>query len=110
MCDIYKELNAWQVGPSTHRLGALARRHLALYSVLRERRTDTDFWEFRPKHHMMVHCCENCVSNPKEGWNYRNESEIGTCANQSKHTNQAASETALIQRYRVTFEFEGSTP
>ena len=110
MRDIYEELKVWQVGPSTYRLGALARRHLALYSVLREARTHRDMWEFRPKHHMMLHCCECCVSNPKESWNYRDESEIGTCACQAKHTNQAATETALIPRYRVTFQFEGSTP
>ena len=52
----------------------------------------------------------SCVSNPKESWNYRDESEIGTCACQAKHTNQVATETALIPRYRVTFQFEGSTP
>ena len=106
MVGIYAELDKWEVGVSNMRLGALARKHLALYNALRQLQRDDDLWALIPKHHLLIHVCESATSNPKLSWNYRDESEIGDAADMAAGCNQSTVSTCMLERYRVTFELE----
>jgi len=81
--EIYKEMEGWN-DHSGARIAELARKHCILYSALGEEACrnsgDWMFWRMSPKHHMMIHLCEDqleATGNPRFHWCYRDESEIG---------------------------------
>ena len=62
---------------STHLLGLSARRNILLIAGLHELSVDKYMWHLYPKHHLLLHVCENVHSNPAVHWAYSDESEIG---------------------------------
>ena len=93
--ECYQEMEQWDPRTSPGRLGVLARRHLLLWATLQDIANDPLLWCFYPKHHMWLHCAEQCGAiNPRSEWNYSDESEIGAAtlaANKKVMCTQAVS-------------------
>ena len=73
----YKELEDCSPMTSPQRLGENARRHLLLWTVLKQECQDPLLWCLYPKHHLFLHTAEGAATNPRLEWNYGDESEIG---------------------------------
>jgi hypothetical protein len=60
-------------------------------------------WRLYPKFHLMIHLCES-GENPRDSWNYADESEIGVGATVAEDCHPNTMHRSLIKNYRV-FEF-----
>ena len=98
MQNIYDELYSWSSIASPARIARFGRCFNALFSDL-GKATVRDFpnlnyepYKFYPKNHLLIHCLEDQVGvmgNPKDHWNYQDESAIGDAATvaESSHPN-----------------------
>ena len=57
-------------------------------------------WRIYPKFHLFIHLCEQGY-NPKDTWNYSDESAIGDCARTTQLCHSRFSSTTIIQKHRV---------
>ena len=97
--------DAWDPVKSPPLLVRAARQHCLLYAELAKEAllicVFGTFWRVYPKHHLFLHCVEDCPGNPREFWNYFDESEIGAAAKLAAHMHPSTLPTALIERYRL---------
>ena len=93
----YVEMKQWS-DASTRRIAVFSQRHLLLYAELTRAG-----WVFYPKHHLFAHCGLNCLNNPLEEWNYKDEGEIGIAVKSGKDCNTLHLSRSLLRRYRQTF-------
>ena len=110
LCACYDEFRSWKEGGVSRAiLLGHARRHCLLYRELAKAAQASDpwtlFWKLYPKHHLFLHCADTDV-NPRLEWNYRDESEIGDAVDVATACNPAHLHTAVIHKYRVTFDAE----
>eukprot|EP00959_Pyramimonas_sp_CCMP1952_P039014 817166-Pyramimonas_sp.AAC.2 len=106
---LYEELKGWD-GQSAENIKDWGIRHAMLYSqFFREaarRDPRTPLWRMVPKHHLFVHLLEKQTpeqGNPREGWNYGDEDEIGTAVELASagHCNTLVLE--LVRKYRCLY-------
>ena len=99
---VYWELEHWRPIESPTQLWRSMQRHLLLYAELRATSVDDNKWALTPKHHLACHAAQTCT-NPRELWNYLDESEIGDAAAIASARNQHGLPTMLLSRYRAHF-------
>jgi len=102
----YQEMKRWQPDTSPSLLQRHGRQSLILYFELaREARQKGDrygqFWRIVPKMHLFVHCLEETKDNPQDGWNYKDESEIGHAAEICELLHPSTVHKQLIKRWRI---------
>ena len=100
--ECYRQLDHW-ADESPHLLAMHGRMHLQCYKRLRDTRLDLTAWNLFPKHHLAIHCFVT-VLNPKEIWNYSDESEIGTAAIVAGRCNGRELHVRMVERYVDTFD------
>ena len=104
LLECYKILNEWEdLDTPAVSLVRAGRRHLLLYRALRDNSPDPLRCHLYPKHHLVAHIIEGATVNPRDEWNYGDESEIGDACKLAKNTHSAHLTTELIARYRNTF-------
>ena len=104
LLSCYRVLDEWNSTASpAQELVRAGRRFLILLRELHDSCPDARRWRLYPKHHLFVHLIEGAVINPRDEWNYGDESEIGDAVNMSKFTSAKHLATALSERYRSTF-------
>ena len=84
-------------------LARAGRRYLILCRALCEQSPDPLRWHMYPIHHVVVHLIEAAMVNPRDEWNYGDESEIGDAVKLARRSSARHMATALIERYRATF-------
>ena len=104
LCRCYAEVDTW-APDSGERLGKCGRQFVALYCELRRSATDDWRWKLSPKFHLFIHLCEK-GENPRDTWNYWDESEIGKCADIAETVHPSRLAVGIIAKYRA-FEFSG---
>ena len=103
--EAYREMEQWDPRTSPSRLGDCARRHLILWAALKEGCDDPLRWCLYPKHHMWLHCAEQCATNPRLEWNYSDESEIGHATRVAAGCNVLKLAVSVMEHYRAGFKF-----
>ena len=104
--NCYRHLHDW--GPSsTSALAKSMRQFCLLYNILSLQaladHPDGLLWRLSPKFHSVHHITE-CGYNPKETWNYQEESIIGGASGLAETLHARTLATSLIQTYRnLTF-------
>ena len=98
----YEVLDNWVGDASAIVFRQEVRKHLLLYQELSEECGGEVFWHLYQKHHIMCHIADR-GTNPKHEWNYRDESEIGSCVAVAKKCNQTFVHLALLRRYTSTW-------
>ena len=102
LCACYEEMERWNDnGTSARKLGEHARHHLILYNELSTQAGDPLLWRLYPKHHQFLRIAENSATNPRDEWNYSDESEIGDACRIARGVNAAHISTKLLERYRI---------
>ena len=76
---------------------------MLLLVQLRDESADPLLWNLYPKHHLFIHIVESAVTNPRDEWNYGDESEIGAAVELAGNTSSKHLCKALIGHYRDTF-------
>ena len=87
-------------------MGFHARSFCVLYNQLnRQALTDPRSvrWRLYPKFHLMIHLCET-GANPRQSWNYLDESAIGDGARVAETCHPNNMHRALLEDYRI-FEY-----
>ena len=102
--SVYLDLEHWQPS-SPMNFEKHMQQHLLLYAELCTQSTDKRKWSLTPKHHLACHL-SFAGTNPRELWNYLDETEIGKCGIMASNSNQIYIPTTLMQRYRNTFRME----
>lgn len=97
----YSEMDNWiDGGVSSARLERFGRRHLLLYTQLRqEAGDDNTMWRVYPKHHLFAHLVAEATSNPKGSWNYAMESQIGDATAVARRCSKQHMHRSLLERY-----------
>ena len=77
-----------------------ARKFCLQYVALEKFATDrgSNTWRVKPKLHMFLHMCSECVSSPSQSWTYRDESFGGTMAAYIRSRGGPRSAKAAAQR------------
>ena len=105
LVKVYEEIDVWKDDTSSAvKVAELGRQHLILYHELHDLSLNACDWWIYPKHHIFAHFAARCTVNPKLEWNYADESEMGFVSTLAAVSNQGAIETALLRRYRLTFD------
>ena len=108
-CDalmrVYKEVDNWTTD-SPAVVSESGRRFVLLYVQLRESMTTPERYKLTPKFHLFLHLVMD-GANPRDTWNYWDESEIGHAAQLAETLNVPTLATKLLGKYR-TFEFKRS--
>ena len=81
-----------------------ARRHLLLWTVLKQECQDPLLWCLYPKHHLFLHTVEGAASTPRLEWNSGDESEIGAAVKVAVGCKVAHLPVALMQRCKACFD------
>ena len=85
-------------------MGAAARSFNMIYNQLNRMALSENpmsvRWRLYPKFHLMIHICES-GENPRESWNYMDESAIGDSASLAESCQPASMHKTLIGNYRV---------
>ena len=104
LLECYKVMDEWEscASPSLD-LALAGRRFLLLCRSLCDSSADPRRWHMYPKHHMVVHLVEGATANPRDEWNYGDESEIGCAVKLARKTSFKYMCVALMARYRNTF-------
>ena len=105
---LYQELHDWKPETSGREVARLGRQHCILYAMLSRRAlvqdANTVLWHIYPKHHMFLHCVEDQVlltDNPRDIWNYGDESEIGSAVLLAETGHPRTLHREIIDKYRV---------
>ena len=104
LLECYRIMEVWEglSTPSADFVRA-GRRYLILSRALSDQSPDPLRWHLYPKHHVVVHLIEAAMVNPRDEWNYGDESEIGDAVKLARRSSARHMATALIERYRATF-------
>ena len=99
----YQEVNDWADESSTT-LGRFGRQFCLMYSQLHLEAVRANPWSFKwrlyPKFHLFIHICE-AGYNPRETWNYWDESTIGDCAKVCEGCHPAYLAVSPILKHRM---------
>ena len=104
LLECYKIMDEWEshASPAFDFVRA-GRRYLVLCRALRDSSRDNRLWNMYPKHNMLIHLIEGATANPRDEWNYGDESEIGSAIKLARRTAAKHIAMALMERYRNTF-------
>ncbi|CAK0863488.1 unnamed protein product [Prorocentrum cordatum] len=106
LAAIYDQLAVWDFDTSYSECAVLATKHVLLYAELWREAAELDestlLWKMIPKHHLFIHLMEHDRGNPKEGWNYGDESEIGVAVDMCTTLHCRTIATEAVRKYRAT--------
>ena len=96
----------WDDESSPLELSRWGHRHLSLYHDLSHDALINlciygTFWNIYPKHHLCCHIFGESQTNPRDEWNYEDESEIGKCSQAAELLHPKTLHRSLIERHRV---------
>eukprot|EP00959_Pyramimonas_sp_CCMP1952_P443407 9283094-Pyramimonas_sp.AAC.1 len=107
--NLYNELEHWDPDTSIDKIRVFSIQFVTLYCELfREscaRDSETVFWKVTPKFHLLLHVCEIHAierGNPREMWNYGDESAIGEAADLAKSCHARTISTEVLRKHRAT--------
>lgn len=100
LAHCYKQLDDF----NAESMGFHARSFVMMYNQLNRDALSTNIrslrWRLYPKFHLMIHLCES-GENPKDSWNYMDESAIGDSAIDAEGCHPNHMHRALIQNRRI---------
>ena len=100
LLECYRTMQEWEErsAPAAD-LAAAGRRYLLQCRSLRDLSTVSLRLNLYPKHNLLVHLLDGSTANPKDEWNYSDESEIGDAIGLAQKVLAQHMSTALIKRY-----------